>query len=114
MPRLAPIVLSLALLACGPLGPLPGGRLSGEVAGAPPDWAFSDAEKNVQLETRPGDPYSVNVWGVAVGDHFYLASGQAGESKWAQYIVEDPEVRLRVAGTVYEMRAVRVEGETER
>lgn len=114
MTRTTLIVICLALFACGPMGPMPGGRLSGESAPAPTDWSFSDEQKNVQLETRSDDPYSVNVWGVGIGDHFYLAAGRGDESKWARYIVEDPRVRLRVAGTVYEMAAVRVEDEAER
>jgi hypothetical protein len=108
----------LALLpvsvACGPVWMLPGGRLSGETAPAPSDWTFSEAVKTVQLETRPGDPYSVNVWGAGIGDRFYLASGKGGEARWARYIDEDPEVRLRVGDTLYELRAVRVEDEAER
>jgi hypothetical protein len=108
----------LALLpisvACGPLWMLPGGRLSGEVSPTPGDWAFSEAIKTVQLETRPQDPYSVNVWGAGIGDHFYLASGRGGDARWAQYIEEDPEVRLRIGSTLYELRAVRVDDDAER
>ena len=50
-------------LACGPIGPIPGGALRGDPVAEPvQDWSFLDAEHTVQLETRPGDPYSVNVW----------------------------------------------------
>lgn len=101
--------LALFALACGPLGPMPGGRLSGEVADPPSDWSFTDAQKNVQLETRPSDPYSVNIWGAAVGDRFYVASGKGGETAWAANIEQDPDVRLRVGKTLYELRAVRVD-----
>ncbi len=109
-------LLSLCLLAlgCGPIGPLPGGSLSGDVATAPPaDWSFADEEVTVQLETRPSAPYSVNVWGVGIGDRFYLASGRGGEASWVEHIAGDPNVRLRVGDTIYELRAVRVEDETQ-
>jgi hypothetical protein len=118
MRRTIPRFVLLALLpvgvACGPLWMLPGGRLSGEVSPTPSDWSFSEAVETVQLETRPEDPYSVNVWGAGIGDRFYLASGKGGDARWAQYIDEDPEVRLRVGSTLYELRAVRVEAEAER
>ena len=100
----------LFALGCGPLGPLPGGRLSGKLEPTPPlDWSFADDEKTVQLETNPSDPYSVNVWGAGIGEGFYLAAGGGSESKWAQNIGRDPEVRLRIAGRIYELRALRVD-----
>ena len=117
-PILVPIsILALALttMACGPMGPIPGGRLSGEVApSAPAEWSSSDSIKNVQLETRPSDPYSVNIWGVGIGDRFYVASGRGEENTWARYILEDPNVRLRVGEIIYELRALRVTDEESR
>ncbi len=105
--------LSLLALGCGPIGPFPGGSLSGDVAtGLPADWSFTDQEMIVQLETRPSASYSVNLWGVGIGDRFYLASGRGGEANWVEHIAEDPNVRLRVDGTIYELRAVRVSFET--
>lgn len=111
----APILTAILLLiACDPTGPLPGGKLDGEVSAPPPDWSFSDDTENVQLETRPSKPYSVNIWGVGVGSSFYVAAGSGAENSWAQHIVDDPRVRLRVEDTLYELQAVRVENETER
>ena len=111
----APILTAfLVLIACDPTGPIPGGKLAGEVAPPPADWSFSDDTENVQLETRPSKPYSVNIWGVGLGSGFYVAAGDGAENRWAQYIVEDPRVRLRVEDTLYELRAVRVEDEPER
>ncbi|MBW2421907.1 MAG: nitroreductase family deazaflavin-dependent oxidoreductase [Deltaproteobacteria bacterium] len=108
------LFLSLFALGCGPIGPFPGGSLSGEVATSlPDDWSFSDEVENVQLETRPSEPYSVNVWGVGIGDRFYLASGRGGEAGWVRHIAEDPNVRLRVGGAIYELRAVRVSVDTD-
>lgn len=110
------ILLSCLLaLGCGPTGPLPGGKLRGKTASeVPSDWAFADSVENVQLETRPAAPYSVNVWGAGIGKFFYVASGDGSESAWAQHILAEPEVRLRVGDTIYELRAVRVEDDAER
>ena len=102
----------LFVLACGPLVMIPGGELSGDVTPPPADWAFTDAVDTIQLETRPADPYSVNLWGVAASGHFYVAAGDA-ESEWARHIADDPNVRLRVNDAVYELRATRTEDPAE-
>ena len=107
-------VLALSIGCGGPLVMIPGGRLSGEVQPAPSDWAFSDAFENIQLETRPSDPYSVNLWGVANGALFYVASGRGLESTWAENIESDPNVRLRIGEQVFELRAVRTDDPMDR
>lgn len=106
------LVISFVLTGCGPIWMLPGGELGGNVAPVPSDWAFSDAAETVQLETRPGDPYSVNIWGVGVGERFYVAAGDASSS-WATHIAEDPNVRLKVEDSIFELRATRIEDEAE-
>ena len=68
----------------------------------------------VQLETRPDDPYSVNIWGVGGSRTFFVASGDGMESVWAQHIADDPNVRLRLGHAVYELRAVRADSKLER
>jgi len=98
------ILLLLVGTACGgPLVMIPGGELSGPVEAVPDSWAFSDAHEDVQLETRPADPYSVNVWGVAAGDAFYVAG--SNENRWAGHIAANPAVRVRIDGTIYELAA---------
>ena len=100
------------LAACEPLWVLPGGVLGGTESRVPDDWGFSDAVETVQLETG-ADAYSVNVWGVAVGPHFYVASARGEGSRWAQHMVETPAVRLRIDDAVYRLTASRVEDEGE-
>lgn len=98
--------LVFGLVACDPLVMIPGGELSGETRSVPDDWSFSDAVETVQLETRPEDPYSVNIWGVGVEGDFYIASGKP-DNAWAGHIAVDDRVRLRIDETIYEMRAER-------
>lgn len=100
------LLIALFSLGCGPTWMFPGGRLSGEVQPAPTDWSFTDAHQTIQLETRPEAPYSVNVWGVGVGDHFYIAAGRSSNA-WAAHIAADPNVRVRIGGAVYELRGTR-------
>ena len=98
---------------CGPIVMLPGGRLAGDVRPVPTDWSFSETIETIQLETRPEEPYSVNLWGVAAGGDFYVMSGDAA-NRWAGHIAADPDVRLKVCEDVYEMRAVEVSDESVR
>ena len=110
--RIPLLLLALAAFAaCGPIVTIPGGELAGQVVAAPDDWKFTDAIDTVQLETRPEDPYSVNIWVAAVGDELYFATG---ETTWASHLAEDPRVRLRVEGRIYELRATRSESAADR
>ena len=100
------------LQGCGPLVMIPGGALSGSVKPTPSDWSFSDSIETVQLETRPDDPYSVNVWGIGIGEYFYVAAGDA-ESGWALNLIEDPRVRLKLADDLYELSATQTNDSAE-
>jgi hypothetical protein len=91
---------------------LPGGRLEGEIAPAPGDWASTDEISTVQLETRPDDPYSVNIWAVGIGPRAYVHAG-TNRSNWVEHIEADARVRLRVQDQIYELNASRVEDQEE-
>jgi len=107
-------VLMLSVGCGGPVVMIPGGALSGTVQPVPSDWGFSDEFENIQLETRPSDPYSVNLWGVGEGATFYIASGRGLESRWARHIEADSNVRLRLGENIYELRAVRTDDPKDR
>jgi F420H(2)-dependent quinone reductase len=105
-------LLTLALLALagcgGPLGMIHGGRLDGTVESAPvDDWSFTRDVQKIQLETNPADPYSVNVYCVAQGPRLWVTAGREANT-WAQNLVADPHVRVRVGERIFERRAVRV------
>lgn len=107
-------ILAAAVFVAGCSGPcvlLPGGALDGETSPAPEIWAFDDVS-TVQLETRPADPYSVNIWAVGLGDAVYVHAG-ANRSTWVEHMEVDPDVRLRVDGAIYELVAARVESQEE-
>jgi hypothetical protein len=109
------IALAAVSLACGPIGPIPGGALSGEVVEGPvDDWSFTSDIETVQLETRPSDPYSVNTWIYGEGDRLYLPTSlilgddEPTEREWVRNVLEDDRVRLRIDGRIYPRRAIRV------
>ncbi len=116
LPRPA-LLLLVALVAptagCGgPFVLLPGGALDGNTVAAPDDWAFTDEIDTVQLETRPADPYSVNIWVTAVEDDLYVHAG-ANRSTWVEAMEADPKVRLRVGESIYELTSSRVDTQEE-
>jgi len=116
-PTTLPLALALACaalaLACGgPFVLLPGGALEGEVAPVPESWAFIDEISTIQLETNPAEPYSVNIWVIALGDHLYVHAG-ANRSAWVGHMEQDPNVRLRAGDSIYELAAARVETQDE-
>jgi hypothetical protein len=109
MHRFAFVAAALIVTAaCEPLGPLPGGELQGEVTPPPRTWTEADAAETVQLETRPGDPYSINIWGVGIGPDYYIASGSGGDASWVEHITADPHVRLRIGRDIHRLVATRV------
>jgi hypothetical protein len=97
----------LLLVGCGPFLVIPGGELDGAVSPAPSDWSFSDDVNTIQLETRPEDPYSVNIWAVGMGPLLYLHAG-ANRSTWVENMEANPAVRVRIEDKLYELRASRV------
>lgn len=108
----ASLVLLLLVLGCGPFVLIPGGELSGGVTEVPNDWSFTKEISTVQLESRPSDPYSVNIWATGVGKDLYLHAG-ANRANWVEYIEADPRVRLLIEDKIYELRATRVEDPAE-
>lgn len=111
-PRCGAAAAGLVVAACGgPLGPFAGGELSGTTAEPPPAWGA--LPETVQLEVRPAEPYSVNVWAVAIGRHLYVATGPEG-SAWSSHLQRDDRVRARIGGAVYALRATAVGDADER
>ncbi|MFW6094178.1 MAG: hypothetical protein ACODAC_09410 [Pseudomonadota bacterium] len=106
MTRLLGLLLPFVLLSgCSePFTVFPGGELSGEVAAPPQEWSDLRAEETFQLETRPDDPYSVNIWAVGIGADVYIGTGPDG-TRWSEYVLDDPRVRLRVGETLYPLEA---------
>ena len=109
--------LLLGLSACGgtPLGPFAGGHLSAPEAQAPFDnWPAIAATDTVYLETDPEDPYSVQMWCIALDDALYvptsliLGDSDPRERTWVRNVQENPSVRVQIGEAVYPMRASRV------
>jgi hypothetical protein len=102
-------VLALLIAGCGPIGPFPGGRLRGELVVEPvTDWSFTDEHMTIAVETRPGFPHSVTTICFVHEGQLYVPSLEPRGKKWPYYILDNPNVRLKIGDKVYPGRAVRV------
>ncbi len=103
------VLVGLVLFSFGCGGPLlvfPGGELSGQVVTTPVgDWSFV-RDSFVDLETRPDDPYSVQLNYIVKDGKLYIDPAE-GRS-WLDHIRADPRVRVRFSGKVYPLKAVLV------
>lgn len=100
------LVTSLLASCDGPLFVFPGGELGGESVASPvTDWSFV-TDRFVDLETRPEDPYSVELNYVVRDGQLYLDPAEG--RRWLEHIRADPRVRVRFAGKIYPLRAVLV------
>ena len=103
------ILLVLYLNRSDPWDRLPGKRITGEEVTEPvEDWSFMETSTRVTLEVRPSDPYSVDIRAFLHEGVLYLNS-ITPENRWTQYLLEDPNLRLKVENKIYQVRATRVE-----
>lgn len=101
-----------ALAACSePFVTVPGGELAGQMLEPPAEWlAVPDT---IQLETRPHDPYSINIWGVGVGPDLYVATSADGTA-WTGFLDANSNVRVRFDDGIYPLQAAIVADLEER
>lgn len=100
-------LLALTMACSGPLPFMSGGELSGEQQPSPAEWAFEEDFGVIQLETRPEDPYSVNIAYTQRAGQLYIYAGDT-ETQWVKNMEADPLVRLRHSDVIYVLRAERV------
>lgn len=107
------VTLCVTLAACdGPFGVTAGGELSGTVENPPVPWQFEADSGLAQLETRPEDPYSVNLAYVQLDGRLYVYAGDT-RTNWAEHIEQSPLVRILVNESIYPVRADRVTDDAE-
>ena len=102
------LVLGLVVLfgGAGPIGPLPGGVLWGGLQEPAQDWSFTDSIKEIQLQTRVGPiPWAVTTWVMSSEGELFIGAGNCNRV-WTQRVMQNPDIRIRVSGAVYEMRAL--------
>ena len=72
----------------------------------PENWKpFLGESGQMQLETKPGAPYSVNVNYTILDGNHVRECGRYGDRVWVKNIAANPAVRLRIGDAIYELRA---------
>lgn len=110
------LLLGLCLLLAGCAEPFivfAGEELTGNNAVPPVDWTELNRVDVVQLETRPADPYSINIWAVGIGPDMYVATSADG-TNWTEHLEVDRNVRLRINDQIFALKAVPVTDPQER
>ncbi len=108
----AGVLIAAARFHDGPFGPLPGGALrAGELATGPPaDWTQVGVGETIELETRPGAPWSVTTWAVVHDGALYVPADFFNPIKrWPDFVLADPAVVVRTGGRRYPLSARRVD-----
>lgn len=113
MPRwltyvLAVLVVAIIVLAlAAPIGPMPGLRIGGTPADAPASWNAAELPEEILLATYDGVlPYVVTIWVVESTGRLYVVGDP--KSTWVKKATSSPDVKVRIADTVYDMRARRM------
>jgi hypothetical protein len=99
--------LGLALAGCiEPSDRRPGTRLSGELTPLPADWSFTDAHDEIALEVSGllGLPHSVTIWCATLDGALFIGARAPETKRWPAWADADPDVRLKIAGELYEVR----------
>lgn len=108
------LLLSLLLVSgCEPQDRRPGLWLSGPVAPPPESWTFVNDHQEVFIETHPWYrvPHSVTVVIAEANGRVFVPSIYdedlpfPGTKHWNANIAADPEVRVKIGGSIYEMTA---------
>jgi hypothetical protein len=106
------VLFGVARFLDGPLGPIPGGPLRGATSAEDPgNWTFAAGEPTLELQV--GDR-ARTVWFVTHRNVLYVAAAEGASKQWPADVLEDPRVRLRVAGRIYDRKLVRVDDEETR
>jgi hypothetical protein len=115
MARYLPLAFLLLFLAgCAePFIVFSGNALTGTLALPPADWTALNEVDVVQFETRPADPYSINIWAAGIGSSIYVATSEGGTT-WSEHLAVSRDVRLRINDAIYELEAFPVTDPQER
>jgi hypothetical protein len=94
----------------GPLGPFPGGKLSGTTVSEPvTDWsAILAGVDHLEIEVDPTAPRSLTTSYILRDGVLYVPSLFAAHKSWPKQVQRDGRVVVRVHGRLYERQAVRV------
>lgn len=98
----------------GPLGPFPGGAMTGELVAAPvTDWsailpANPEMSERIELQVYTANPRAITTSYVVRDGKLYVFALLGARKTWPALAVADERVVIRRDGKLYPLRAVRV------
>lgn len=106
--------LYVRLFAGGPVGPVPGGWLRGEIVEEPvADWSFARLAR-IRVESRARLlPHSTTPWFIVHEGRLHLLLTDLLHGGLMERLGEDPRIHVEVDGKIFEQRAIRVEDPAE-
>ena len=111
---LGAVTLVVGAVLLSPVGPIPGGTLSGEtVDEAVVDWSFAGDERFCHLETKVPEPRSIAVTCIVSDGQLYVGCSSCSGRYWSQQLSAEPNVRYGVLGKIYNVEAARVRDQDE-
>jgi hypothetical protein len=77
------------------------------------DWSFTDAHREIWIETRTSYllPHSVTIVCAAGKGKFYVGARDPEGKRWVGNVERDPNVRLQIGERIYEVRLAPLEGD---
>ena len=105
--RFAAIIAVFVVASACDYVPFSSGALDGPVVAVPDDWSMLDDIDVIEIETNPNAPYSVKLWIVGSTDGLFIHAGD-NRTTWVEHLEDDPRLRLKAHGTIYELTAERV------
>lgn len=104
------VILTLpVILGFGPCGPIAGGKLSEPVVTDKiTDFRFVQDTDHCAAEVTADKPHSVTVNCWAVGKQLFVGCKDCEDKQWSSVIASNPMVRVRIADSVYPVKATRM------
>lgn len=91
----------------GPLGPIPGGSLTGTHIEVKPIWReLITRGRFIEVEWSGDPPYSVTLDPHIVGEELYTWS--SSPNSWTKRIERDPKAIVRIESSLYQTEAIKV------
>jgi len=104
------LMFSMFVFACEPLDDRPGTWLDGEATKFPEDWSFTKnvREISVQVQTPYWIAHSVTIWCAELDGALYVGALEPESKMWPGWVMDRPQVVLKIAGNIYEAELVLV------
>lgn len=98
-----PVLAFFARFGDGPMGPLSGGPMRGDIREVPDlGWGFASGLETVELQIASAPPRSVRVGLIVHEGALYVPAALTPVNRWRDSLLDDPRVLVRVGTHLYD------------